>query len=85
MTIDSFPLRRASLNELLTSLLARCPIPIANYRGERQFVMDKRGEGVPIVLSESQSLSGKKPEYHMIDDAELMLIIFAANPVKPRD
>ena len=82
MTIDSLPLRQAARNELLTSLLARCPIPIANYRGERQFVMDKRGEGVPIILSESQSLSGKKPEYYMIDDAELLLIIFAANPEK---
>lgn len=80
MTIDSLPLRQAARNELLTSLLARSPIPIANYRGERQFVMDKRGEGVPIILSKSQSLSGKKPEYQMLDDAELMLTIFAANP-----
>ncbi len=79
MTIDSLSLRQASRNELLTSLLARCPIPIANYQGQRQFIMDKRGEGVPIILSESQSLSGKKPEYHLVDDAELMLTIFAAN------
>jgi hypothetical protein len=45
-------------------------------------VIDKRGKGVPIILSETQSLSGTKPEYHVIDDAELMLTIFAANPVK---
>jgi hypothetical protein len=39
--------------------------------------MDKRGEGVPIILSESQLLSGKSPEYRLLDDAELMLTIFA--------
>jgi ATP-dependent DNA helicase RecG len=80
MTIDSLSLRQASRNELLTSLLARCPISIDTYRGERRFIMDKRGEGVPIILSESQLLSGKKPEYRLLDDAELMLTIFAANP-----
>jgi hypothetical protein len=40
--------------------------------------MDKRGEGVPIILSESLELSGKKPEYLLIDDAELRLTIFTA-------
>ena len=40
--------------------------------------MDKRGEGVPIILSESLALSGKLPEYKLIDDMELMLTIFAA-------
>jgi len=40
--------------------------------------MDKRGEGVPVILSESLELSGKKPEYTIIDDTELKLSIFAA-------
>ena len=40
--------------------------------------MDKRGEGVPIIIIESEKLSGKKPEYILIDDAELKLTIFAA-------
>jgi len=78
MTIDSLPLRQASRNELLNSLLARCPIPIEDYTGERKFVMDKRGEGVPIILSESQKLSGRIPVYRLIDGSELMLTIFAA-------
>ena len=70
MTIDSRSLRQESRNELLTSLLARCPISIANYPGEHRFIMDKRGKGGPIILSESQSLSGKRPEYRLLDDAE---------------
>lgn len=80
MTIDSLSLRQASRNELLTSLLARCPITADNYNGERKYIMDRRGEGVPIILYESEVLSGKRPEYRLLDGAELMLTIFAANP-----
>ena len=80
MTIDSLPLRQSARNELVTSLLAKCSVK--NNVGltiERTHIMDKRGEGVPIILSESLKLSGKKPEYKLLDDSELMLTIFAAN------
>jgi predicted HTH transcriptional regulator len=80
MTVESLPLRQSARNELLTSLLARCPMPSSHSLGTRSFLMDKRGEGVPIILSESEKLSGKRPVYKLIDDAELMLTIFAANP-----
>ncbi|MDR1580785.1 MAG: putative DNA binding domain-containing protein [Synergistaceae bacterium] len=80
MTLDSLPLRQSARNELLTSLLARCPLNIESYTGNRDFIMDKRGEGVPIILAESEKLSGRRPEYRLIDDAELMLTIYAANP-----
>ena len=79
MTIDSLPLRQLARNELLTSLLARCPMPFASVSGDRRHIMDKRGEGVAIILSESEKLSGHPPEYRLIDDSELMLTIYAAN------
>jgi predicted HTH transcriptional regulator len=78
MTIDTLPLRQAARNELLTSLLARCPIPLATYSGGRNFLMDRRGEGVPIIITESEKLSGRRPEYMLLNDAELHLTIFAA-------
>ena len=77
MTIESLYLRQSSRNELITSLLARCPINVETY-SKRRYLMDKRGEGVPIILSESYALSGKMPEYTLIDDTELRLVIFAA-------
>jgi hypothetical protein len=40
--------------------------------------MDKRGEGVPIIIAESEKLAGKPPVYKLIDDTELMLTIFSA-------
>lgn len=80
MTIDSLPLRQSARNELITSLLAKCSVKnTVGLKIERTHIMDKRGEGVPIILSESHKLSGKKPEYKLLDDSELMLTIFAAN------
>ncbi|MDR2663440.1 MAG: putative DNA binding domain-containing protein [Treponema sp.] len=78
MTIESLPLRQSSRNELLTSLLARCRMNVDAEGSKRVYIMDKRGEGVPIILLESEKLSGIKPEYLLIDDTELRLTIFAA-------
>lgn len=78
MTLDALSQRQSSRNELLTSLLARCPVTLPDYDGERDCLMDKRGEGVPIIITASEKLSGKKPEYRLLDDSELMLTIFAA-------
>ena len=41
-------------------------------------VIDRRGEGVTIILKESEQLSGRGPEYSLIDDNELRLMIWAA-------
>jgi predicted HTH transcriptional regulator len=78
MSIESISLRQSSRNELLSSLLARCQMNFDAEGSKRVFIMDKRGEGVPIILSESSELSGKKPEYLLIDDTELLLTIFSA-------
>jgi predicted HTH transcriptional regulator len=78
MTIESLPLRQSARNELLSSLLARCRMNVDAEGSRRVYIMDKRGEGVPVILMESEKLSGIKPEYFLIDDTELKLTIFAA-------
>lgn len=78
MTIESLSERQSARNELISSLLARCPMNVEAIGSRRSFIMDKRGEGVPIIITESEKLSGRKPEYRLIDDAELKLTIFAA-------
>ncbi|TYT73983.1 ATP-binding protein [Desulfobotulus mexicanus] len=78
MTIESLSERQSSRNELLSSLLARCPLNVNAAGSRREFIMDRRGEGVPIIIVESERLSGRKPEYRLIDDAELKLTLFAA-------
>ena len=85
MTVDSLSERQLSRNELLSSLLARCPMNVNAIGSQRSFIMDKRGEGVPIIITESERLSGRKPEYLLLDDAELKLTIFAAKPPHGED
>lgn len=80
MTIESISERQSTRNELISSLLARSPMNVNAAGSQRDFIMDKRGEGVPVIISESTKLAGKKPEYLLIDDAELKLTIFAAPP-----
>lgn len=80
MTVDSLSERQSARNELLSSLLARCPMNVNAIGSPRGFIMDKRGEGVPIIITESERLSGRRPVYRLIDDAELKLTIFAARP-----
>lgn len=79
MTVESLPYRQASRNEAITSLLAKCPV----QGGDRDFtdrgaMMDKRGEGVRIILDRSERLSGKRPSYRLLDESELLLVIPAA-------
>ena len=80
LSIESLAFRQAARNESLTSLLARCPVdPDLDWlQTDRRTLMDRRGEGVPIILERSERLSGKRPEYRLIDDAELVLTIWTA-------
>ena len=78
LTIDSLRYRQSARNEAVCSLLAKCPAPDEPWLvTDRARIMEKRGEGVPIILDNSARLSGREPEYRLIDDAELMLTIYA--------
>ena len=79
LTPDSMHLRQYSRNELIVSLLARCRVP-SNTTLDRTQMMERRGDGVPIILEESYELSGTYPEYKLIDDSELRLVVWAAEP-----
>ena len=77
LTPDTMHLRQSNRNELIVSLLAQCQAP-ANLGRSR--LMDRRGDGVPIIMDECEKLSGCLPEYTMIDESELRLVIPAAKP-----
>jgi predicted HTH transcriptional regulator len=79
MSPEDFPLRQAARNEAIASFLARCPVTDPEL-GERQFIMDRRGEGVPIILEQTIKLAGQPPIYQVIGQSELLLTIPAANP-----
>ena len=78
LTPDVLHLRQATRNPLIVSLLARC-----RSRPElpRQKLMDQRGDGVPRIRKETQNLTGRLPEYSLIGDSELRLVLPAAVPL----
>jgi predicted HTH transcriptional regulator len=79
LDIESLPYRQAARNETLCSLLARCPVPDLDWlQTDRLTFMDRRGEGVRIILENSEDLARRRPEYRLFDEAELRLTIFAA-------
>jgi len=85
VTIGSIALRQSTRNELVTTLLAKCPVDDPSGEIGRGFLMEKRGDGVPIILAESQRLSGREPAYRLIDDAEVLLTVWAARPAQEAD
>ena len=87
MSVESLMYRQAARNETLTSMLAKCPVPtdIEWVNTDRRTLMDKRGEGVRIIMENSERLSGKTPIYTLIDGAELLLTIFSAGMVRTED
>jgi predicted HTH transcriptional regulator len=79
MTVDSLPYRQAARNEALTSMLAKCTVPEQDHTlTERNAMMDKRGEGVQIILDSTEKLTGMRPSYRLVDESELLLVIPAA-------
>ncbi|MBM4084507.1 MAG: transcriptional regulator [Planctomycetes bacterium] len=78
VTVETIALRQATRNELVTSLLADCPVPDGTGAIGRKHYMEKRGDGVPIIMRESIRLSSRSPVYRLIDDSELLLTIYAA-------
>lgn len=59
-----------------TKELGRHEIP--QWSG-RPFLMDRRGDGVPIIQEETLRLAGRPAEYTLIDDSELRLVLPAAS------
>ena len=78
LTLDSMADRQVTRNEALTSVLARMPVGGIGGAEDRQYIMERRGDGVHIIRRETRELSGKLPEYRLIDDSEIRLTIPAA-------
>ncbi len=82
LTVDSMGTRQAARNQTLTSMLGRMPVGGIRGSEERRYFMERRGDGVPIILRETRGLCGRLPEYRVIDDAEVRLVVPAA-PQEP--
>lgn len=77
LTIDGLMENTVTRNEALVNLLSR--YYQAREEAGRQALIERRGEGVPKIIHRSEELSGREPEYRLVDDSELLLTIYAAS------
>jgi predicted HTH transcriptional regulator len=80
LTVDSMDANSISRNETLVNLLSRY-YP-ADPVSKRQNLIERRGEGVPTILSASERLSLRRPLYEQTDNTELKLTLYAASREK---
>ena len=78
MTVDSMAARQSTRNEVLASSMGRMPVGEIRGAGGRQFFMERRGDGIPIIQRETEELSGLAPEIELTNGAELTVRIPAA-------
>ena len=86
MTIESMAASQATRNEVIASVFGRIPVGDVPGSARRQFMMERRGDGVAIILSETEETAGASPEYRVIGDSNLVLTIPAARlEITPAD
>ena len=83
LTVDNLPYNQVTRNELLARLLSEVIIDDGSIdqTAQRKHFLERRGEGVGIILQQSAALSGKQPVYE-VHDKELHLTIFSAKSLQ---
>jgi len=75
MTIEGMNSSQATRNEVLASIFGRIPVGTIPGSKHRKYIMERRGNGVPIILNETREIVGINPEYRVIDATNLVLTI----------
>ncbi len=78
MTVDGMASSQATRNEVLASVLGRIPVSSVPGSEHRRYMMERRGDGVSIILKETFATAGMDSEYSVINESSLVLSIPAA-------
>ena len=78
LTVESMGERQSTRNEVLTSALGRINVGGLEGAEGRQFFVERRGDGVPIIRRETRELCGSLPSFRLVDETELCLTIPSA-------
>ena len=78
MTIEGMDTSQATRNEVIASVFGRIPVGDLPGASNRRYLMERRGDGVSIILKETREATGIYPEYRVVDDSSLVLSIPAA-------
>ena len=80
LPIDAMRQRQATRNETLASLLRMLEVGDVHGAGDRQYYLEQRGEGVPVIYEETRALTGSEPVFELIGGAKLRLTMPSAQP-----
>ena len=78
LTVEDLAYRQSTRNEVLATALGRMSAGEIRGAGGRLYVMERRGDGIPIIQRETRSLSGKPPHFELVGGSELLVILPAA-------
>ena len=78
LSIGAMRNRQATRNETLASILHMLAVGDVAGAGDRQYFLEQRGEGVPIIYEQTRNLTGRDPEYELLGGTELCLTIPSA-------
>ena len=78
MTIEGMDASQATRNEVIASVFGRIPVGDVPGSDHRRYLMERRGDGVSIILEETRETAGILPEYDVVDESSLVLSIPAA-------
>lgn len=78
MTIESMDTSQATRNEVIASVFGRIPVGDVQGASHRRYLMERRGDGVSIIKTETHEATGNMPQYKVVDESSLVLSIPAA-------
>ena len=78
MTIEGMETSQATRNEVIASVFGRIPVGDVHGGSLRRFLMERRGDGVSIINTQTQEATGSLPQYEIIDRSSVVLDIPAA-------
>ena len=78
MTIGMMNSKQSTRNETLASVFARLSVGTIPGSEHRRYMMEKRGDGVSLIIKSTHETTGIEPKYTLIDQSNLVLTIPAA-------
>ena len=80
LPIEAMRNRQSTRNETLASILRMLTVGDIDGAGDRQYFLEQRGEGVPIIYEQTRDLTGSDPQYELLGGTELRLTLPSARP-----
>jgi len=78
MTIEMISSKQSTRNETIASVFGRLPVDDIPGSEHRRYMMEKRGDGVSLIIKSTRETAGIEPRYTLLDQSNLILAIPAA-------